>query len=99
MKLAVKLVLFMFLTFIVTPTVVGLIKEEVDTSLIYSMSEEEQHNHSGKESKELKADFVFVDFMIFSKYTAKSTSLIISQHSLKYDSASSSIFSPPPENV
>ncbi len=99
MKLAVKLVLVMFLTFIVTPTVVSLIKEEADTSMVYSLSEEEHHNHCCKELKEIKADFNGIDFLVFSKYTAKSSSLILSQHSLKYDSASSSIFSPPPEQV
>jgi len=99
MKFAVKIVLLMFLTFIVTPTVVGLIKEDVDTSMIYSMSEEEQHNHSCKELKELKADLNFIDYLVFSKYTAKSSSIIISQHSLKYDKASSVIFSPPPNLI
>ncbi len=99
MKMAVKIVLLMFMTFIVTPTVVSLIKEDIDTSMIYGMSEEEQHNHAAKELKELKANFLLGDFMVFSKYTAKSTSLIISQHSLKYDNACASIFSPPPEQV
>ena len=96
MKFAVKIVLLMFLTFIVTPTVVSLIKEDVDTSMVYSMSEEEQHNHG---CKELKADFKIADYIIFSNYTARSSSLIISQHSLKYDNAASTIFSPPPEQV
>ena len=99
MKFAVKIVLLMFLTFIVMPTVVSLIKEDIDTSIIYSMSEEEHHNHSCKELKELKADLNFIDYLVFSKYTAKSSSLIISQHSLKYDTASSAIFSPPPNLV
>lgn len=99
MKLAVKLVLIMFLTFIVTPTIVSLIKEDANTSLVYSMSEEEHHNHGCKELKEIKADFNSIDFLVFSKYTASSSSLIISQHSLKYDSATSSIFSPPPNVV
>ncbi len=96
MKFAVKIVLLMFLTFIVTPTVVSLIKEDIDTSMVYSMSEEEQHNHG---CKELKADFKIADYIIFSNYTASSSSLIISQHTLKYDNAASTIFSPPPEQV
>lgn len=96
MKFAVKIVLLMFLTFIVTPTVVSLIKEEVDTSMVYSMSEEEHHNHS---CKELKAGLVMPDYIVFSNYTASSSSLIISQHSLKYNNAASAIFSPPPEQI
>jgi len=96
MKFAVKIVLLMFLTFIVTPTVVSLIKEDVDTSMVYSMSEEEQHNNC---CKELKADFKIADYIIFSNYTASSSSLIVSQHTLKYDNTASTIFSPPPEQV
>ena len=96
MKFAVKIVLLMFLTFIVTPTVVSLIKEDVDTSIVYSMSEEEQHTNC---CKELKAEFKIADYLTFSNYTACSSSLIISQHTLKYDNASSAIFSPPPEQV
>lgn len=95
MKLAVKIVLLMFLTFIITPTVVSLIKEDVDTSMVYSMSEEENHNCC----KELKAELKFADYIIFSNYTEVSSSLIISQHTLKHDNVTSSIFSPPPEQV
>ena len=96
MKFAVKIVLLMFMTFIFTPTVVSLIEEDIDTSMVYSMSEEEHHNHA---CKELKADLKIADYIIFSNYTASSSSLIISQHSLKYDNAASAIFSPPPEQV
>lgn len=96
MKFAVKIVLLMFMTFIVTPTIVSLIKEDVDTSMIYSMSEEEQHSNT---AKELKAELKFADYIVFSNYTATSSSLIISQHSLKYDNEASNIFSPPPEQV
>lgn len=96
MKFAVKIVLLIFMTFIITPTVVSLIKEDVDTSMVYSMSEEEHQSHS---CKELKADLKVADFIIFSNYTASSSSLIISQHALKYDNANSSIFSPPPEQI
>ena len=97
MKLAVQLVLLMFMTFIVTPTVVSLIKEDIDTSMVYSMSEEEQHNHNC--CKELKAALKATDYITFSNYTQSSSSLIISQHTLKHDNAASSIFSPPPEQV
>ena len=97
MKLAVKLVLLMFMTFIVTPTVVSLIKEDIDTSMVYSMSEEEQHNHNC--CKELKAALKATDYITFSNYTESSSSLIISQHTLKHDNAASRIFSPPPAQV
>ena len=96
MKFVVKVVLVMFMIFLVTPTVVGLIKKDVDTSMIYSMSEEEHHTNT---AKELQAELKFNDFIIFSNYKASSSSLIISQHTLKYDNAASTIFSPPPEQV
>ena len=97
MKFAVKLVLVLFIAFIATPTVVSLIKEDVDTSIIYSMSEEEeQHNHS---CKEINADLKIADSIIFSNFSLASSSLIISHHSLKHDTAASYIFSPPPDQV
>ena len=96
MKFVVKVVLVMFMTFLVTPTVVVMIKKDVDTSMIYSMSEEEQHSNS---VKELKAELKINDSIVFSNYKASSSSLIISQHTLKYDNAASTIFSPPPEQV
>ena len=96
MKFVVKVVLVMYMTFLVTPTVVGMIKKDVDTSMIYSMSEEEQHTNT---AKELQAELKYNDFIIFSNYKASSSSLIISQHTLKYDNAASTIFSPPPEQV
>ncbi|MBA9072025.1 hypothetical protein GGR22_000151 [Flavobacterium gossypii] len=75
----------------------SLIKEDIDTSMVYSMSEEEQHNHNC--CKELKAALKATDYITFSNYTESSSSLIISQHTLKHDNAASSIFSPPPEQV
>ena len=91
MKLAVQLVLIMFITFLSTPTIVSLIKENCDTSVFYSMSEEEIH----KEIKELKAEFKFTTIDLF-KISKLTTSLIITENLLKHDNISASIFSPPP---
>lgn len=92
MKTAVKLVLMLFMLFLVTPTVVGCIKKTCDTSVFYSMSEEEQL-HS--ELKEIKGELrlTAVDFFKISKLTSN---VIISENQLKHDKVTASIFSPPP---
>ena len=82
----------LFMLFLVTPTIVGCIKKSCDTSVFYSMSEEEQvHN----ELKEVKAELKLstVDFFKISKMTS---SLIISENQLKHDKVTPAIFSPPP---
>lgn len=45
MKLMVSIVLFLFITFLSTPTIVGMIDNQVDTSYFYSTCEEEE-NHA-----------------------------------------------------
>lgn len=92
MKLAVKFALILFITFLSTPTIVGLIKHSCDTSIFYSMSEEELvHN----EIKEVKAELKFNTIDLFSIEKLTSTA-IISENLLKHDNVSASIFSPPP---
>lgn len=91
MKLAVRLLLMLFLTFLATPTIVGLIKHKCDTSFFYSMSEEEIH----KELKEIKAEILFTSIDLF-KISKMTSSVIISENLLKHDNISASIFSPPP---
>ncbi|UQD56562.1 hypothetical protein [Flavobacterium sp. K5-23] len=93
MKFAVQLVLFLFITFLLTPTIVRLVEENTDTSYFYSMSEEE------RTYKEITADYNFdidVEFMNFLPLTS---SLIQSKNILEHDSISSDIVIPPPEQV
>ncbi len=92
MKLAVKLVLIMFITFLSTPTIVGLIKQNCDTSIFYSMSEEELVH---KELKEVTAEIKYMTVHFF-RTTKLTSSIIISENLLKHDNISASIFSPPP---
>jgi hypothetical protein len=92
MKLAVKLVLIIFITFLSAPTIVSLIKHNCDTTVFYSMSEEEQVH---KELKEIKAEIKFTTIDLF-KISKLTSSLIITENLLKHDNVSSSIFSPPP---
>lgn len=44
MKLLTKIVLFIFLLFLVTPSIVSAIDENIDTSYFFNMSEEETHS-------------------------------------------------------
>lgn len=92
MKFAVKIVLLIFIAFLSTPTIVSLIEKKANTSMFYSMSEEEQVH---KEMKQIKADLKFYDFNFFN-FSKKTSSLIVSENKSKHDKVSSTIFSPPP---
>lgn len=88
-----QLLLFVFITFLVTPTIISVIDNNDDSSIFYSFSEEE------KSLKEIKAVFNF-DIsstpIIFSKLNS---SLILSENLSKHDTISFKIFIPPPELV
>jgi hypothetical protein len=92
MKFAVNIMIVVFLAFLATPTIVSLIKKDSDTSIFYSMSEEELIH---KEVKELKAELkvYHYDFFNFEKSTS---GLIISENQSRHDNVTPSIFSPPP---
>lgn len=92
MKNAVKLVLLIFITFLSTPTVVSLIENTCDTSVFYSMTEEELVH---KEIKEVKAELRTLNLDLTILDTEK-TSIIISMNGVKHDNVTPAIFSPPP---
>lgn len=92
MKFAVKIVLLMFMTFLSTPTVVGILSDDVDTSMIYSMCEEENH-------KEIKAEIKHLISEVFFPVFTTKTSLMFSNYQLKHDNISKDILSPPPDRV
>ena len=95
MKFFARILLFVFVAFLSTPTVVTLIKKSTDTSVFFSFAEEEIH----KELKEVKAevkqhfDYPFLDLKI-EKNTA-----IISENLSRHDNVASEIFSPPPNLI
>ena len=92
MKLIARLFLFLFITFLATPTIVTLVEKSCDTSIFFSLSEEE---HAQKEIKifahydEIQAEF------LIGKYNR--SSLILSENLSKHDKITASIFSPPPD--
>ena len=91
MRSAVNLILLLFVTFLVTPTIVSVIDKSCDTSYFYNLSEEEL---SHKAVKEQKAPFKFHNSFQLAQL---SSSLINSKNQLQHDVISPSIFSPPPK--
>ena len=91
MKTAVKIVLFLFVLFLATPTIVSVIKKQTDVSAFYSMNEEE----TLKEIKEIKAELKFSNYELVV-IPENTSSLIISDNQLRHDNVSAIIFSPPP---
>jgi len=94
MKTVVRFILVIFVFFLSTPTIVGLIEKNCDTSVFYSMSEEE-HVHHKEVKAEVKNDFCY----LIPSVTEIATTLIHSENLSKHDNISASIFIPPPEQV
>ena len=93
MKLAAQILLFVFITFLATPTIVSVIKKGTDTSIFYSFSEEE------KAHKEVKAVFNFNVVNTPVNFSNLNSGLIHSENLSKHDKIASKIFIPPPEQV
>ena len=95
MKLAVNIMLFVFITFLSVPTIVTLIEKETDISAFYSFSEEEIQ----KQVKEIKAEVKtnYNNELFNSLNNAKT--IIVSENRSKHDAISEEIFSPPPELI
>ena len=94
MKLIARFFLFLFIAFLSAPTIIKLIEKSSDTSMFYSMSEEEL---AKKEVKNLVfIDAVTVTFVLERKLVS---SLIHSENLSKHDNVSKSIFTPPPDRA
>lgn len=91
MKLIARIFLFIFIAFLSTPAIITLIEKSTDTSIVFSMSEEE---HVKKEVKNL-ADILTCQSP-FLLNTSVVSSLILSENLSKHDNVSRTIFSPPP---
>ncbi len=95
MKLIAKFILFVFVTFLTTPTVVTLIEKSTDVSMFYSFAEEENH----KDLKEIKADLRLNFDYPFMGLVEHQNSKIISENLTRHDNIAEEIFIPPPELV
>ncbi|WP_395066186.1 hypothetical protein [Flavobacterium sp.] len=85
----------LFITFLLTPTIVTLIEKSTDVSIFYSFSEEEIH----KDLKEIKADLSHTYEFVFLDLSQIKTSKIVSKSVSKHDNVADEIFSQPPELV
>ena len=96
MKFLSKIVLFIFVTFLATPTIVTLIEKNTDTSIFFSFAEEEE---CIKDIKVIKADLKQQFDYPFLDSKIKLNSKIVSENLSHHDNVAEEIFSPPPELV
>lgn len=93
MKVIAPILLFLFITFLITPTIVSVITKSADVSVFYSFSEEE------KAHKEIKAIFNSDEVTALINLSRLDSLIIHSENLSKHDKISSKIFIPPPEQV
>jgi hypothetical protein len=95
MKITVSIVLFLFISFLLAPTIISLLEKNKDISMFYSSNEEELQ----KDFKEIKADFINEYEFVFVKLFLFKNSKITSENLSSHDKVFEEIFSPPPELV
>jgi len=93
MKTIARLVLFVFFSFLITPTVICVIKKNADISIFYSFSEEE------KTQNEIIAIINFDVQSTAIDLAQLNCKIIYSENLSKHDHISSTIFIPPPEQA
>ncbi|MFY8067193.1 MAG: hypothetical protein ACOVMS_03600 [Flavobacterium sp.] len=96
MKFLSVIFLVSFLTFLVTPTVLGVIDNEADTSYFYSMCEEEENFTSYSDIESIQTNCISV-FKIAIKGLTESSYFFASD--LSFDNLAHQIFSPPPNFI
>lgn len=85
--------MLMFMLFLSTPTIVGLIEKCSDTSAFYNMTEEEISH------KQITAEFLFEEVCELDKISTENKGAISAEQNLQHDNIDSSIVIPPPEQV
>ncbi len=95
MKLIARFILFVFVAFLTTPTLVTLIEKNTDVTMFYSFAEEENH----KNLKEIKADLRLAFDYPIMEIAEHQNSKIISENVKRHDNIAEEIFIPPPELV
>ena len=95
MKFIVNIVLFLFLTFLAAPTIVSLLQDDADMSMVYSLTEEEIQ----KEIKEVKAAPYYMELRLSFFTPVKKTAVIKTKNDEELDNVSREIHSPPPDLV
>jgi len=94
MKLVARILLFIFIAFLSTPTIVAVIKKSTNATITINISEEEKSN------KEIKAT-VYAENSNNELVAPvfKESKIILSGNIVKLDNISPSIFAPPPNLV
>jgi hypothetical protein len=92
MKIVAQVLLFVFIAFLLTPTIVSVIEKDADTSIFFSSCEEE---HS---MKNIKAIFDFNPSFELFHFLNNNSSLILSENLSKHDAITAAIFIPPPNS-
>lgn len=96
MKFLVNIVLFIFITFLSTPTLVGMIDDKVDTSYFYSMCEEEENHAPFNEIKSIPSNH----YSLLNIDLEESNTFDVStKHDVAFLNLAHQIFSPPPNIV
>ncbi|RYJ40922.1 hypothetical protein NU08_0359 [Flavobacterium anhuiense] len=90
MKFIARILLFIFIAFLSTPTIVQALKKGNNTAISFSITEEEVH----KELKNIVHPTILEHEVLIPVYIEKKT--IISENIVKLDNISPSIFAPPP---
>jgi hypothetical protein len=96
MKILAQLLLFVFITLLVTPTIVSVIQKSANIATLYDCSEQEQ---SQKEIKDIKIVFDFGIAPIPNAFYSLNSGLIHSDNLSRHDTIASKIFIPPPQPV
>ena len=96
MKFLVNIVLFIFITFLSTPTLVGMIDDKVDTSYFYSMCEEEENHAPFNEIKSIPSNHYSLLNIDLEESKAFDTS---TKHDVAFFNLAHQIFSPPPNLI
>ncbi len=93
MRIIAKILVFIFIAFLLTPTIVCAIDDSSDTSVFYNFSEEELAK------KEIKT-FLYHDFNLEISFLSKLTSsIIVSENLSMHDTIHSVIIIPPPDRA
>ncbi|MBC8882631.1 hypothetical protein H9X57_02110 [Flavobacterium piscinae] len=94
MKSVVCIMIFLFVTFLSLPTVLGIIdNNETDMSMIYNMSEEEEVHKTYNIKEALKTNKQVFQISFELPFEKK----IVLENHIQYDTVFEEIFSPPPE--
>lgn len=93
MKISVSIVLLVFITFLSLPTIISMLNRDIDISVVFSMSEEEEFHKSINIKEAIKN----IKVVYLVTYELKVSKKIISENHIQYDDVLEEIFSPPPE--